>query len=200
MNIVAFDIDDVITETSGPLIEAVEKYGEGIDFNDPRTSKKEILRGRVATPEVKAFVKKYGPDFCAHAELKEGAKETIAELKKRGASIHLITSRDERGMPGIEKITIKYLDEKGIVYDQLHMGIHNKKELCEKLGAISLTDDSIDTCKSLVGSNTKPILFTTQVNEEFDAAAIQRVADWKELEDVLINLLEKEIRQQCDER
>ena len=51
----AFDIDDVITETSGPLIETVEKYGEGIDFNDPRTSKKEILRGRAATPEVKAF-------------------------------------------------------------------------------------------------------------------------------------------------
>ena len=53
--ILGFDIDDVITKTSETLLEAVEKYGEGIDFNNPLTSKKEILRGRAATQEVKDF-------------------------------------------------------------------------------------------------------------------------------------------------
>lgn len=196
----AFDIDDVITKTSEILLEAVEKYGEGIDFNNPLTSKKEILRGRAETPEVKAFFIKYGTDACKIVELKEGADIVIRELKRRGVAIHMITARDENLMPGVTQATIDYFAEKDIPYDGLHIGVHNKKELCEKLGIISLTDDSIDTCKSLVSSRTKPILFTTQVNEEFDAEGIQRVADWNELGDVLLQLLEKEIRQQGDER
>lgn len=200
MNIaLAFDIDDVITETSGPLIEAVEKYGEGIDFNNPRTSKKEILRGRAATPEVKTFFRKYGTEACKTMELKEGADIVIRELKRRGALIHLITARDERLMPNVTQATIDYLAEKDIPYNQLHVGVHNKKELCEKLGIICLTDDSIDTCRSLVDSKTKPILFTTSVNIEFDAGEIQRVANWEEVADVIIGLLEKEKTQKGNE-
>lgn len=198
--IIAFDIDDVITKTSEILLEAVEKYGEGIDFNNPLTSKKEILRGRAATPEVKAFFRKYGTDACKIVELKEGADIVIRNLKKRGIPIHLITARDENLMPGITQATIDYFAEKDIPYDGLHVGVHNKKELCEKLGIISLTDDSIDTCRSLIDSKTKPILFTTPVNEEFDAERIQRVADWIELEDVMISLLKMEIARQGDER
>ena len=190
--IIAFDIDDVITETSGPLIKTIEKYGKGIDFNDPRTSKKEILRGRAATPEVKEFLKKYGTRFCKRAKLKEGADIVIRELKDRGAKIYFITSRDEQLMSGVTQATKDYLDKKNIPYDQLYVGIHNKKELCENLGIKSLTDDSIDTCKSLVGSKTTPILFTTQVNEEFDAGNIKRVANWDEVRNIMIDLLDKE--------
>ena len=201
MNIaLAFDIDDVITKTSEILLGAVEKYGEGIDFNNPLTSKKEILRGRAATPEVKEFFRKYGTDACKTVELKEGADIVIRELKRRGVQIHLITARDERLMPGVTQASIDYFAEKDIPYDGLHIGVHNKKEVCEKLGIISLTDDSIDTCRNLIDSKTKPILFTTEVNAEFDAEGIQRVADWNELADVLAQLLVKEIRQQGDER
>ena len=201
MNIaLAFDIDDVITKTSEILLGAVEKYGEGIDFNNALTSKKEILRGRAATPEVKEFFRKYGTDACKTVELKEGADIVIRELKRRGVQIHLITARDERLMPGVTQASIDYFAEKDIPYDGLHIGVHNKKEVCEKLGIISLTDDSIDTCRNLIDSKTKPILFTTEVNAEFDAEGIQRVADWNELADVLAQLLVKEIRQQGDER
>ena len=198
--ILAFDIDDVITETSGPLLEALEKYVDGIDFNNSRTSKKEILRGRALTPEIQAFYRKNGAHLCRGAELKEGADIVIRELKSRGAIIDLITSRDERLTPGITQATRDYLAAKDIPYDQLYLGVHNKKELCEKLGVKTLTDDSIDTCRSLVDSSTKPILFTTTINAEFDSEGIQRVTDWKELGDILINLLEKEIRQQGEER
>ena len=197
---IAFDIDDVITETSGPLLDAIKKNGEGIDFNDPRTSEKEILRGSAATPEIKAFYRRYGVELCKKAELKAGADIVIRELKRRGIQIHLITARDESLMPGITQATIDYLAEKDIPYDQAHIGVHNKKELCEKLGIICLTDDSIDTCKSLVDSKIKPILFTTPVNEEFDAGEIQRVANWEELKNVIISLLEKEIAAQGYDR
>ena len=189
--ILGFDIDDVITKTSETLLAAVEKYGEGIDYNNPLTSKKEILRGRAATPEVKVFFEKYGTDSLKRAELKEGANTVISNLKRRGVEIHLITARDESLMPGITQATIDYLAEKEIPYDGLHIGVHNKKKLCEKLGIECLTDDSIDTCRSLVGSLIKPILFTTEVNAEFDAEGIQRVADWKELSEVIRSLIKK---------
>lgn len=189
--ILGFDIDDVITKTSETLLATVEKYGEGIDYNNPLTSKKEILRGRAATPEVKVFFEKYGTDSLKRAELKEGANTVISNLKRRGVEIHLITARDESLMPGITQATIDYLAEKEIPYDGLHIGVHNKKELCEKLGIECLTDDSIDTCRSLVGSLIKPILFTTEVNAEFDAEGIQRVADWKELSEVIRSLIKK---------
>lgn len=189
--ILGFDIDDVITKTSETLLAAVEKYGEGIDYNNPLTSKKEILRGRAATPEVKLFFEKYGTDSLKMAELKEGANTVFSNLKRRGVEIHLITARDESLMPGITQATIDYLAEKEIPYDGLHIGVHNKKELCEKLGIECLTDDSIDTCRSLVGSLIKPILFTTEVNAEFDAEGIQRVADWKELSEVIRSLIKK---------
>ena len=198
--IIAFDIDDVITRTSDILLEAVEKYGVGIDFNNPLTSKKEILRGRAATQEVKDFFRKYGTKACKIVELKDGADIVIRELKKKGVTIHLITARDEELMPGITQATTDYFIEKDIPYDQLHIGVHNKKELCEKLGVICLTDDSIDTCRSLVDSNTKPILFTTQVNENFDDGNIKRVANWDEVEKAVIAILEKEKILQGDER
>lgn len=191
--ILGFDIDDVITKTSETLLAAVEKYGEGIDYNNPLTSKKEILRGRAATPEVKVFFEKYGTGACKSVELKEGADIVIRELKNRGVQVHLITARDESLMPGITQTTIDYLAEKEIPYDGLHIGVHNKKEICEKLGIKCLTDDSIDTCRSLVGSKTMPILFTTEVNAKFDAGEIQRAANWEEVAEVLICLLEKEI-------
>ena len=38
-----------------------------------------------------------------------------------------------------------------------------------------------------------PILFTTEVNAKFDAGEIQRAANWEEVAEVLICLLEKEI-------
>ena len=189
--ILGFDIDDVITKTSETLLKAVEEHGEGIDYNNPLTSKKEILRGRAATPEVKVFFEKYGTDSLKRAELKEGANTVISNLKRRGVEIHLITARDESLMPGITQATIDYLAEKEIPYDGLHIGVHNKKELCEKLGIECLTDDSIDTCRSLVGSLLKPILFTTEINAEFDAEGIQRVADWKELSEVIRSLINK---------
>lgn len=197
---IAFDIDDVITKTSEILLEAVEKYGEGIDFNNPLTSKKEILRGRAATPDVKTFFRKCGTDACKIVELKEGADIVIRELKRRGVPIHLITARDEQLMPGVTQATIDFFAEKDIPYDKLHVGVHNKKELCERLGIKCLTDDSIDTCRSLVGSRTMPILFTTEVNAEFDAEGIRRVANWEEVANVIIGLLEKQIKQQGNDR
>ena len=184
--ILGFDIDDVITKTSETLLKAVEEHGEGIDFNNPLTSKKEILRGRANTKEVKDFFWKYGTGACKSVEVKEGADIVIRKLKNMGVQVHLITARDESLMPGITQATIDYLAEKEIPYDGLHIGVHNKKELCEKLGIECLTDDSIDTCRSLVDSSIKPILFTTEINAEFDAEGIQRVADWKELLDILL--------------
>ena len=92
------------------------------------------------------------------------------------------------------------LSKKDIPYDGLHIGVHNKKELCEELGIKCLTDDSIDTCRSLVGSSIMPILFTTPVNAEFDVEGIQRVADWDELYDILLQILQKEVSKQGDER
>ena len=190
---IGIDIDDVITETSVALLKAIEEHGEGIDFNNPLTSKKEILRGKAATPEVKTFFREYGTEACSGLDLKEGADIVIRALKESGIEIHLITARDESLMQGITEATIKYLSEKEIPYDQLHIGIHNKKELCEKLGVTCLIDDSIDTCKSLLGSNIRPMLFTTPINEEFDAIGIQRVANWGELKEVIISLLYKDI-------
>ena len=115
--IMAFDIDDVITETSRPLLEAIEKYVKGIDFNNPLTSKKEILRGRVATPELKELYRNHGIQLCKKAELKKGADIVIRELKRRGAIIYLITSRDEQLIPGVTQATIDYFAEKEIPYD-----------------------------------------------------------------------------------
>lgn len=198
--ILAFDIDDVITKTSERLLKGVEMYGEGIDFNNLDTSKQAIMRGKAATPAVKAFFEKYGTDICKGVELKEDADKVISNLKRRGAEIHLITARDESLMPGITKATIDYFADKEIPYDQIHIGVHNKKELCEKLGVKCLTDDSMDTCRSLLETSIKPILFTTDVNKEFDAKGMQRVADWNELSNVLMELLEKEVGCQCDER
>ena len=195
-----FDIDDVITKTSDMLLKAVEENGTGIDFNNPLTSKKEILRGRAATEEVKEFFRKYGTDACRNVELKEGADRVIQELKKMGVQIHLITARDETLMPGITQATIEYMKRKKISYDQLHIGVHDKKELCDKLEIKCLTDDSIDTCRNLVGSSIMPILFTTPVNIEFDAEGIQRVADWDELYDILLQILQKEVSKQGDGR
>lgn len=191
---IGFDIDDVITETSGLLLEYVKKYGKGIDLNNPLTSKANILRGRFETKEIKEFIRTYGLEISANEELKDGAKKVIIQLKKRGIPVQLITSRSEDTMPGINQLTIDYLKEKGIPYDQLHMGILDKKQFCMEHGIDVLVDDSFATCESLEGTQTKPILFTTEVNAEFDAGTIQRVANWGELSELIVKLLREEIK------
>lgn len=198
---IGFDIDDVITETSRPLLEYVEKYGTGIDLNNPLTSRANILRGRFETKEAREFIRRYGIEISANEEIKNGAKIVITELKESGIPVHLITSRNEELIPGIHQLTVEYLKEKDIPYDQLHMDVYDKKQLCAELGINVLVDDSFTTCQSLEGTHTKPILFTTEINAEIDAGTIQRVANWRELSELIAELLREETkRTKGDER
>lgn len=186
---IGIDIDDVITQTSPVMLEYIEKYGKDIDFNNPITSKANILRGKFETDAAKEFIKEYGAEISAKEELNDGADKAISDLKHNGHEIHLITARSEEIIPDIEAVTIKYLSNMGIQYDQLHMGVFDKKQLCQELGIIIMVDDSTNTCESLADTTTIPILFTTEINARYDVGKIRRVKNWVELLNVIYKLI-----------
>lgn len=189
---IGIDIDDVITDTSKEMMKYFELYGQNIDFENPLNSKVNILRGKFATDEVKQFVKKYGTEIAAKAECRENARETIEKLQQQQNEIFIITAREEPAMQDINRVTKEYLKDNNISFDELFMGIYDKKTFCRNNKIDVMIEDSIETCKDLIETRTIPLLFTTGINREFEILGVDTVKDWNQVYEKIQHLIKRE--------
>lgn len=174
--VIAFDIDDVITNTSEVMKDYILKY----DTTGKVASHiVEVMKGEIPSG-TEEFVKKYMLNIIADAKVRPNAKEIINGLYYARNQIMIVTSRGDINYEGSEELTINYLKNKEIKYSKIIFNCHNKAEICKENNVDLLVDDSVVHCTNFANVNGNSILYTTPVNKSIPTD-IQRANDWEDL-------------------
>lgn len=181
---IGIDIDDTLASTSEILMDIIKK-DKTVDWNNPLNNIKDILRGNVQTEDAQKFFKSLKSDLADKVLIKDGAKEAIDKLVEAGHKIYIITARDESLIPNAFEISEKFLKDNEIKFEELYVGIYNKASFCFAHQIDVMIDDSLEICEDMVETSTKPLLFTSIVNQDFETD-VERVNSWKEIENILL--------------
>lgn len=143
--IIGIDIDDTITETSLMAKSNLAKFDNS--YQDYHKLPKE---------RYVEFMHKYQGYGLKNASLKEGVKEAFQYLRDKGYKIIIITARNNKYTKDLDKITINYLKEHGLVYDKIIFDKESKGLTAKSEGIDLFIDDKevvLDEMKS-VGIDT----------------------------------------------
>lgn len=183
---IGFDIDDVITDTSGSMKEYIIKYDKNGEL---MANIEDIMRGDASTPFIENFLVEHFLEIARNAKVKENAAEIIKKLFDAGNEIYLITARgDSRKIfHGAEALTLEYLNKNDICYTNIIFNAVDKAQLCIDNHIDLLVDDSIKHCEAVKDVNINSILFTSVVNKSLPTT-VTRVGNWLELEEKIEEL------------
>lgn len=184
---IGFDIDDVITDTSGSMKEYIIKYDKNGEL---MANIEDIMRGDASTPFIEKFFMEHFLEIVRNAKVKENAAEIIKKLFDTGNEIYLITARGEKRkiFHDTEAFTLEYLKENNICYNNIIFNAIDKAQLCIDNQIDLLVDDSIKHCEAVRDVNLNSILFTSVVNKSLPTT-VTRVNNWLELEGKIEELL-----------
>lgn len=185
--IIGLDIDDVIFNTS----EYLGGILEGLQDNELNNLKLEIMRGNYTVPKVRDFLAKYLPQTVENAKIKEGASETIKELKKQGHTIILITARGNLAFPGSEEKSEQALTKNNIVYDKVIYNCQGKADACKANDINIFVDDSPKNCLEVQTELGIPVIgFESVITAGgLREANISSVKTWDELKEAFAKIL-----------
>ena len=160
---IGFDIDDVITDTSGSMKEYIIKYDKNGEL---MANIEDIMRGDASTPFIENFFVEHFLEIARNAKVKENAVRVLKKLLDEGNEIYLITARGESR-----------------IFNAI-----DKAQLCIDNHIDLLVDDSIKHCEAVRNVNINSILFTSIVNKSLPTT-VTRVDNWLELEEKIKELL-----------
>lgn len=174
MKKIMIDIDDTITDTREILFEYLKQFGK-VDLSDPINNKIDIMKGKITCPELLDFYNEYAIIMAKNVSLKNGVKEAMKFFHDNQWELHFISSR----IASTYDETKEYFEKNQIPYDYLQVGVLDKKSYCQNNNIDIIIDDSINTCSSLIGTRTRPILFTSTTNFDIETT-IMRINTWTE--------------------
>lgn len=195
MNI-GIDIDDTISETFETLLPYAQKYTieelgkeANVDLNKPFLNHFYIEKMfDWNTEEATVFWIKYYEEIIKNVNIKKFASEIIKELKEKGNNIYLITARWTARGSKVKEITLKWLKDNNVLYDELFFDAEDKAILIENNKIDIFIDDSYQNCKDVSEkTSAKVYMMNTRVNENFKLENVNRVYSWCEL-NYLINM------------
>ena len=131
MNI-GIDIDDTITETT-KLANAILHS----DYKDLNISDYHELNKNDFTK----FCKRHTPEIQKYMILKDGVLEVLNRFKDEGNKIYIITARGSKGMDFLIPITLDFLKNNNIPYDDIIFKQERKGDACKKLKIDVFIDD-----------------------------------------------------------
>jgi hypothetical protein len=123
-----------------------------------------------------------------------GAREALLRLKEK-YELHVVTSRQQDIEPQTRRFVEKFFPD---TFEDLHFGNHfgrtgahvPKPEMCARIGAVALVDDSSTYCAECAAHGIRAILFGTYAwnspTPPESSPLIQRARNW---DDVLRALL-----------
>ena len=183
------DIDDVLTNTSETINELIMNESDSEKSQELKEHMKEIMKGNISDFDVLAFCSENYVNVYKRVKLKENAKEVIKRLLDRGYEIYFITARGERMgfFKGAEEATLEFLKANDIKYNEIILGAMDKATVCLENKIDVFIDDSVEHCEDVSKVGVKSIVFTSGVNKDV-VTDIDRVNDWLELEDKIIEI------------
>lgn len=192
---IGIDIDDTITNSYELIFEQIGKY---YNVNSYMLMKKgckyeDILANEEKFPDYQRFSREVVEGLIPTVSIKQGAKEVIKKLKDEGNEIILITARNAIEYSDPLNLTINFLKENDIYYDELHIAIKDKGKFCQENKINVLIDDSIRNCTSAKLHEIPHLLLDNTFNR--DNQELNRVYGWQDVYDN-VNMLKNELMQE----
>lgn len=190
---IGIDIDNTITDTLPILKQYCKRYNDEVVKRNLAMNEKGFATINLydwTQKEESIFCDKYLEEVVLQATIKEGADKVIKKLKEEGNTIYIITARLKHHFKKPYEVTEKFLKEKGIVYDELMVGITDKKQVCIEKQIDILLDDEPQNINSV--SKIIPVIaFEALHNEECNGNNIIKVKTWDEAYEVIKEIEKK---------
>ena len=141
--------------------------------------------------EVNSFFRKYYLDALKEIEPKFNVKEVLTKLKNEGHEIIFITIRNDNECGGENKayrMTAEWFKKHAIPYDELHIGISNKKVFCLKNNIDVFMDDSEKNCLEVSELGIKTFIAMNSFNLGFKDENIINIYNMNEFYDEMQKL------------
>ena len=186
---IGIDIDNVISNFNDTLLNEYLLHDKGLRNSGIINKDAEYIRKGMfdwSESEETTFYKSNIERIAKKLEVIAGAKEYIDKLHEDGHFIYIITGRDNGEYTEPYNMTKKWLDNKGIYYDDLILtdaydnDKHTKAEKCIELNIDIMIDDSVRICQDCIDNGITTILMDTPYSRYSN---IQRVKSWKEFYD-----------------
>lgn len=187
MNI-GIDIDDTISNTYDVLFNYAQKY----TIIDKNKEIKDVNRNATTHMYAKTFhnwndeeekecLDKYYENVVKEVKPKMFSAEIINKLKSEGNKIFLITARFKSEKFDVKELTLKWLKENNINYDELIMDAQNKVEIAQEKNIDIFVDDSISNCEAMANAGIKTYMMDFIINCNYKNEKVTRVYSWPHL-------------------
>lgn len=193
MNI-AIDIDDTISETFETLLPYAQKYTIEELKRQPNIEMKGTYKTHFYMVEmckwseeeaIKFWLEHYA-QILIDVHCKKYAPEVIKKIKDGGNKIYLVTARWKMPKEDTKQITIDWLKENNIEYDELIVDVQDKLKVLKEKNIDIFIDDSYENCKNVAeNSDIKVYMMNSKVNEKLEHEKIQRVYSWPEIDSLI---------------
>ena len=181
---IGIDIDDTISDTYNSLFPYAQKFTiETLGRSGKLNTKQAVNHMYVRTmhnwteAEDHEFLDMYYDTFVKDVKIKPLAKEYLDKLAKDN-EIYLITARFPGRSANIKELTIDWLKENEVPYDELIFDAQDKVSIAKNLGLDLFIDDSYTNCKAISESGIKTLIMNSVVNSKFDIDNVTRVFSW----------------------
>ena len=195
MNI-GIDIDDTISDTYATLFEYAQKYTVEELKREPIINKCDstnhfyiVYMHNWSEEEALKFWDKYYAEILKKVSIKTFASDYIRKLRKKGHKVFLITARWEMENDNVREITIQWLKENNVEYDEFFMNADDKLQLVKDNKIDVFIDDSFDNCKKIAyNSKAKAFLMDSRMNRSLQDDKIKRVYSWSHVYNLIENM------------
>ena len=117
------------------------------------------------------------------------AKEILQRFKKMGHKLYVITNRGSRYKVEIE-VTRKRLEDLGVDFDGVFLGIYDKAGKCKELGIDVIIDDLYNNVEKVSNAGIRCLYFRDLVLRQFDKdnKMVHEVRNWADIYKEIFNI------------
>ena len=194
---IGIDIDNVISNFNEELLKQYINHDRELRNTGIINKNAEYIRRGMfdwTEDEEINFYRNNIERIAKKLQVKDGAKEYIDKIKADGHEIYIITGRENGEYTNPRKMTEDWLINNKIYYDKLILtnayDNQAKADECIKNNIDIMIDDSVRICSGCLEKGITTILMNTPYNK---CADIQRVNNWKEFYEFILNYKPKKI-------
>lgn len=132
--------------------------------------------------EVDEFFDKYMETIELEAPVMPMAKQVLQRLKDKGHKLFIITNRGSRYKVEVE-VTRKRLEDLGIEFDGVFLGVHDKAGKCKELQIDVMIDDLYNNVENVSNVGIRCLYFRDLVLKSFDEnyKIVREVRNWADI-------------------
>lgn len=180
---IAVDIDDTLNNWQTMCVDYANRYtGRALNFAEMKEYGLSKFFGW-NQEERQAFWQRYELESYRRAQVRPGAAEVLRTWRRAGWYIVILTARPWR--PPTEAVTRAWLEDNGIVYDELVFDA-DKAAFCRRRRVAVLVEDAPHNVLPCSEAGVRVFMPCQPYNAAVEHARVVRFTDWRELAPLLL--------------